>query len=258
MLHYFFEFYDLILLVVFLLASVILGRKLGYMHLKSLSKEKLEIVGVAESSVFALLALLIAFTFSGAYDRFEMRKMHLVTEADMFDQAYNYTYVIPKDIAPMIKQDIRDYLDCYIAIFRNARDPEKVAADLKQADIIEEKIWVEAVEASLRPGNQNLAQTYLPAFNNMFETAHTGYYMTLIHPPGVIFVLLIGLAVLGGFLVGYNSAETKQKRPLHAICYVVLTAFTIYVVLNMEYPRIGFINMDVFDNILVTVRNNMV
>ena len=258
MLHFFFNYVDLILLIACLFASVILGRKLGHHHLKNLSREKLEILGVAESSVFALLALLIAFTFSGAYERFESRKMHLVSEADMFDQGYNYTYLFPEDIKPIIKQDIRDYIDCYIALFKDIRDNKKVLEHLRKANEVEEKIWLAAVEASLRPSNQTLATTYLPAFNDMFEAAHTGYYLTKIHPPAVIFALLLGLAILGGFLVGYNSAETKQKYHLHALCYVLLTAFTIYIILNMEYPRLGFIDLSVFDHILVSVREDMV
>jgi hypothetical protein len=246
-----------ILLLISLTLSVILGRNVGLKHLQLLSKEKLEIVGVAESSVFALLALLIAFTFSGAYDRYETRKLHLVEEADAFGKAYNYSYLIPKNVQATMQQDIRNYLDCYLTIFRDVSNRAKIASDLERAEEIEAKVWQAAVKASEETTNKALAQVYLPAFNDMFEAAHVGYYLTQMHPPRIIFVLLVALALLGGFLVGYTSAETKQKRPIHSICYVVLTTVIIYVIINIEYPRMGIVDMDAFDKVLIQVRQRI-
>ena len=45
------------------------------------------------------------------------------------------------------------------------------------------------------------------AMKNMFDVTHTGINMAKIHPPAIIFILLLGLAALGAFLVGYNSAK---------------------------------------------------
>lgn len=237
--------------------SLMLGRKIGVDHVINAMHPKTEIVGVAESAVFGLLALLIAFTFSGAYDRYENRKMHLVDEANVFEQAHNYTYLVPQELQKELRADMRQYFDHYISAVNHVPDEEKVAQDLRAAALLEEKIWNVSVDAANEQSNKAYAQLYLAAFNQMFEAAHTGYYLTLIHPPNVIFLLLIVLASLGAFLVGYNTAEHKQRYPLHSFCYVLLTALTIYVVINIEYARIGFIGMPSFDQILIDLRNNM-
>jgi hypothetical protein len=65
------------------------------------------------------------------------------------------------------------------------------------------------------------------------------------------------LATLGAFLAGYNAAESQQKYPLHILCYVLLTAFTIYIIINLEYPRLGFIRFNSFDAMLLDVRADM-
>lgn len=184
--------------------------------------------------------------------------MHLVEEANIFDKAYNYIDLIPKEFQPALRQDIRDYFDANLNAFNDIPYTSKVNKDLATADVIEYRIWETAIKASNYVDNKAYAQIYMPAFNDMFETAHMGFYLTQIHPPIVIFILLITLAALGAFLVGYNSADNKQKRPLHSICYVFLTALVIYVIINMEFPRIGFINLGVFDNILLDVRNHMI
>lgn len=258
MVHYFLVLFVLVLLLVILAASLEIGRNLGKKHLVKQNQQKLEVVSVAEGAVFGLLALLIAFTFSGAYERFESRKMHLVEEANVFDAAYNYIDLIPQNMQPELRSDMRSYFDAYIHAFNDIPYTSKVKEDLRLAQIYEDKIWMAVVKSTDESTNKALAQIYIPAFTDMFEKAHTGYYITQIHPPLIIFALLVGLSVLGGFLVGYNSAENKQRYPLHSICYVLLTALTIYVIINMEFPRIGFIDLGTFDSILLEVRGNMV
>jgi hypothetical protein len=54
--------------------SVAAGRNYGKEQLAKHDKKQLEVVIVAEGAVFTLLALLVAFAFSGAYERFENRK----------------------------------------------------------------------------------------------------------------------------------------------------------------------------------------
>jgi len=255
MIHYFLVICLFILLLLILSGSLILGRHFGIVQLNNHTTSKLE---VAEGAVFGLLALLMAFTFSGAYDRYEHRKMHLVEEADSFDKAYNYIDLIPKNLQPELRKNMRQYLDLYIKAYKDIPYMDLVYEDLKQAQIVEDLIWKTTVAACAESTDKTLSQIYVPAFNEMFETAHMGFYLTQIHPPRVVFMLLTGLAVLGAFLVGYNSAENKQKSFLHSFCYVLLTAFTIYIILNMEYPRVGFMGMEVFDRILIETRNNMV
>ena len=88
MTHFFFMIGILLLLLVVLSISIVVGHFFGKKQLKKNHEKKLKIVTVAESAVFGLLALLMAFTFSGAYERYESRKMHLIIEANAFDKAY--------------------------------------------------------------------------------------------------------------------------------------------------------------------------
>ena len=42
-----------------------------------------------------------------------------------------------------------------------------------------------------------------------------------------------------------------------SIAIAVVIAVTVYVALDIEYPRLGFIRVDEFDQALVDLRNNM-
>jgi hypothetical protein len=126
-----------------------------------------------------------------------------------------------------------------------------------KAIAVQHRIWKTVVTANETDPNHGLTQLVVPSMSKMFEAFHSGINMSLIHPPPVVFFLLVGLACLGGFLVGYNVAESKQKHPVHVICYILLTAFIIYLILNLEYPRVGFIRLATFDQMLIDVREDM-
>lgn len=257
MLHFVLVFLILIALLVILWVSVFLGRCFGILRLKKHVKHKLEVVGVAEGAVFGLLGLLIAFTFSGAYERYESRKFHLLEEANIFDTAYEMIDFAPKKYQPDLRRDVREYLDLHLATYRDIPDMERVDQDLYKAIVVQHRIWKAVVTANEENPNHGLTQLVVPAMSKMFDAFHSGINISLIHPPPIVFLLLVGLASLGGFLVGYNAAESKEKHPVHVLCYILLTAFIIYLILNLEYPRVGFIRLNAFDQMLIDVRQDM-
>jgi len=257
MIHIFLVFFVLIVLLLILGVSASLGRRFGRSEQKSHPENKLEIVGVAEGAVFGLLGLLIAFTFSGAYDRYETRKVHIVDEANIFDTAYEMIDLVAPKYQPVLRENIRKYLDLHIASYNDIPYEAKVDGDLEKAIDVQHKIWKTVIAACVENSNNGLAQLAIPAMSKMFDMFHAGINMTLIHPPYIIFFLLIGLAALGAFLVGYNAAENQQKHPIHVLSYVILTAFIIYIIINLEYSRVGFIRFNSFDQMLMDVREDM-
>ena len=243
-------------LILFILAICVhYGRKFGRKQLEKSNAKKLEVLTVAESAVFGLLGLLVAFTFAGAYDRYEHRKLHILHEADAFSAAYEYADLVPAKFQPALHSEIQRYLDMYIQMYRDIPNMYQVRQDYIASLKVQHDIWKTTIDASAN--NTALAQLIIPAMKEMFDTAHDGINLTRLHPPGIIFLLLIGLAALGAYLVGYTSAENSQKNSIHIWSYVLLTAFTIYVILNLEFPRIGFIRFNSFDEILVDARQNM-
>jgi hypothetical protein len=97
----------------------------------------------------------------------------------------------------------------------------------------------------------------LPALNAMIDITTTRTMAMQIHPPMVIFVMLFGLALAGSLLVGYAMAASKARSWLHMFGFAFVMAAAIYVILDIEYPRFGFIRVDAFDQALVELRESM-
>lgn len=255
--HFVLVFGILVFLIAFLWGSVLLGRYFGHRQIRLHAKHQLEVIPVAEGAVFALLALLMAFTFSGAYDRYENRKSHILEEANVFDAAYDVIDLLPAQYQDPLRADVRHYLDLHLQSYWDIPNMKKVDDDLNNAIVIQHHIWKTVVTAAKQDPNNAMMQVVVPSMVKMFDVFHSGINMSRIHPPPVIFLLLIVLAALGAFLMGYNAAESEQKHSIHILSYVFLTAFVIYLIVNLEFPRVGFIRYSLFDQMLEDVRADM-
>jgi hypothetical protein len=68
---------------------------------------------------------------------------------------------------------------------------------------------------------------------------------------------LMLLALIGSFLSGYNSGIQQKRDWLGIIVFAVLLAGAVYIILNMEYPRLGSVNLNGFDQELIILRKTM-
>jgi hypothetical protein len=72
----------------------------------------------------------------------------------------------------------------------------------------------------------------------------------------VVFTLLYILLLVSALLLGFDQSE--HPRPmLHTTAFTIIMAISIFVILNLEYPRLGFIGLDAADQLLVDVRRSM-
>jgi hypothetical protein len=211
--------------------------------------------GVVDGAVFALLGLLIAFTFSGATSRFDHRRGLIVEEANAIGTAYLRIDLLPAAAQPDMRESFRRYLDARLAAYRAVPDLDAVNAALARATALQQEIWRKAIAAST--GSQAATMLLLPALNQMIDITTTRAMATQTHPPIILFVLLFGLALLGALLAGHAMAGSKERDWMHMATFALALAGAVYVILDTEYPRLGLIRVDAFDQVLVELRQSM-
>jgi hypothetical protein len=69
--------------------------------------------------------------------------------------------------------------------------------------------------------------------------------------------MLIVLALIAALLAGYQSAGEKGYDWVHKVGFAAIVAATVYVILDIEFPRLGFVRLDAIDQLLVNVRAGM-
>jgi hypothetical protein len=233
-----------------------LGRRLGRRRLGEREEGAAAGLGAVEGAVFALLGLLIAFTFSGAASRFDSRRQLIVQEANAIGTAWLRLDLLPANIQPELRELFRQYLDSRLAAYQKVPDLEAVRLELGKATALQRVLWNKAVSAC--QDSPNPVKTLLiPALNEMFDIAATRTMAAQMHPPTIIFVMLGVLALMSALLAGYAMAGGKTRSWIHVVGFALIMATTVYVILDLEFPRLGIIRIDSFDRVLVELRQNM-
>jgi len=215
-------------------------------------------VGSLEAAVFALLGLLIAFTFSGALQRFDTRRVQVVQEANSIGTAWSHLDLLPATAQPKLRDTFRAYVDARIATYRALPDVEKSKAALALSKELQGDVWQLAVAATQRKDATQAATIVLmPQLQDMFSLATARVAATQIHPPTVIYEMLIALALVAALLAGYQAAGERGYDWIHKIAFAGIVAATVYLILDIEYPRLGFIRIDAIDQVLVDLRAGM-
>ena len=251
-----------LLLTLALFVSIVLcmelGRRLGRIALERNPGGLPKGIGAAEGAIFGLLGLIIAFTFSGAASRFEERR-HLITEeANDIGTAWLRIDLLPAQAQPEMHDLFRRYLDSRLAVYQAAQDPQAVATRLAVSADLQNRIWAKATHGVHSAGASGAApMLLLPALNAMFDIATTRTRATQNHPPAVMFMLLPALMLIAAVLVGFDLSENKVRQPLHILAFAAVLSLTVYVIVDLEFPRFGLIRIDSSDQVLVDLRAGM-
>jgi hypothetical protein len=252
----------LVFLIAFgLLAGMVsfmeIGRRLAARRLKD-ARGAGEGITAVDGAVFGLLGLLIAFTFSGASARFDTRRQLIVEEANAIGTAYLRLDLLPAAAQPPLRDSFRRYLDSRLAVYQKLPDIAAAKRELAESNRLQREIWREAVYAvRAEDAPPAAAILLLSALNAMIDITTTRTMATQMHPPMVVFVMLVGLALAASLLAGYGMAGSKMRSWFHMLGFALAIATAVYVILDLEYPRLGLIRVDAFDQALVDLRESM-
>ena len=214
-------------------------------------------IGAAEAFVFALLGLLIAFTFSNGAARFEARR-HLITdEANAIGTAYLRVDLLPPDTQPAMRTLFRRYAEVRATTY-HGEDRMAAEARLAEGAALQRQIWKTSIAALGRPGVPiQSSMLLLPALNEMIDITTTRVMATRNHPPMIVFLMLGGLSLVGALLVGFGTAADAERNWFHTVIFAAVLSLVVYVIVDLEYPRLGLIRVDSADQILIELRDSM-
>ena len=208
--------------------------------------------------MFALLGLLVAFTFSGAASRFDERRNLIVEETNDIGTAYLRLDLLPAGAQPALRDLFRRYVDSRLEAYRKLPDLEAAKAQLARSIELQGEIWRQAVAASQTEGAPPSAtMLLLPALNQMIDITTTRTLAARMHPPLVIFALLFALALAAALLAGYGMAGGKSRSWVHMIGFAAVLAVAVNVIIDIEYPRFGLIRVAASDEALAQLRDSM-
>lgn len=238
------------------LLFVEIGRRIGVRRTAGTEREHV-VEGTIETAIYALLGLMLAFTFAGAASRFDARRAQTVQEANAIGTAYLRLDLLPAGAQPALREKFHRYAETRIAVYHALPDIDASNAHAARAAALQSEIWAGAI-AALKDAQPQASLLVLPALNDMIDITTTRAVALRTHTPPVILVTLGVLSLVCSLLIGYGLAGGKPfGMILHMLGFALVLTVTIYVILDLDHPRVGLIRLDYADQALIDVLAGM-
>ncbi len=240
-----------------LLACLRLGWRIGRRRFEKAGEDGNAGLGALDGAVFGLMGLLIAFTFTGAASRFHERRDLITQQVNAIGTAWLRFDLLPEAEREQARDGMRRYVDTQMEIVRDVGDEQAVRAGLARLAGIQQEIWDILIRAAKADKSTPIAQTVLPPVNETFDLSTSRLMAARQHPPLAVFVMLGLLVLVSGLLAGFGMAKASSQSALHLFGFAAVMALSIYLILDIEYPRLGFVRIDSFDKAFVELRASM-
>lgn len=196
--------------------------------------------GVLVGSLLALLAFLLAVTMGMASDRFDARRAIVLDEANSIGTTYLRAGYLPEPASSQIRELLRQYVPLRIVV----TDQTNVAEDIAHSEQILNQIWAISEEVARTTDKGDLVSTYIESLNETIDLHETrvtaGIYSRV---PETVLLLLIGGSALSLAMVGFSAGLTRRRSLLTAVVLVIALGAVIMIVVDLDRPREGFIQV---------------
>jgi hypothetical protein len=180
----------------------------------------------------------------------------MVDETNAIGTAWLRLDLLPADRQPAVRDDFRRYVDARLSAYAKLPDIDAAWAELRRARAEEQVIWDHTMAAMAgQTGSPLMLVTQ--ALNAMIDLSSTQVMATRLHPPPILFVVLAVLALVSALVMGEVTAGMSLRWWLHSLAFSVLFSSTFYLILELEYPRAGFLRIHDFDQQLIQLRKDM-
>jgi hypothetical protein len=210
-----------------------------------------------QTSLFALLGLLIAFTISGGEDRLDARRRLIVEEANSIGTAYLRLDLLPAAAQPALRELFRRYTEDRIAYFQQLAHLDRAQHLHDRAAELQREIWTAATNATRQTSDLPASLLTLPAINTMIDVTTARDAALRSHVPLAMFLLLLMLAFACAVIAGMEMSKQPRPSPFHMLAFAGTLALTCYVIVNIELPRIGWAPLGPIDRLFAQVRQHM-
>lgn len=229
----------LALQIVWIEAGVRIGR-----HVRSkLDEPSKSPVSALQAAAMGLLALLLAFTFSMAAQRYEVRRDLVVEEANAIGTTWLRAQMLPDPFKGETSDLLRRYVDNRLEFYEAGIDQEKLRRVYDNAAQFQKKLWDQAVavvKTDIRPITTNL---FIQSLNQVIDLSATRVAAMLNRIPISIGFLLVFVSVMTLGLTGYSCGLGGRRHFVPTTIAALLITATIVLIIDLHRPTQGLIEV---------------
>ncbi len=199
--------------------------------------------GVVSGGAFALVALLLAFSFSIAVERFNERRLIVIHEADAITTLAANLDFLDRAATARIGDKLREYVRIRFAFASTSREGER-AAIAAQSDRLSKNLWRLVSSAAESSSQPRLAALTVSSLHDVIKTADEQSDTLMTRLPGEIVLILIGIVLLAGVLLGLGIVSRGRRDLAASVLFALMLAAVVSTIADVNAPQQGLIKVD--------------
>lgn len=221
-----------------------LGHRLGRARAPASTEAYRDHVTGIQAAMLGLAALLLAFTFSLALQRFDSRSEAVVEEANAIGTAFLRVDLLPPSFQDEARAAIGRYLDVRVqeALLPlpdlDARSRIGAVAATTQASL-----WSVATRAARSEPGARAPLLFAEAVNQLIDSYGRRSAASSRHVPVLVLSVLFVTFLLAAAIVGYAAGVANHRPALVTYLLVGLMVVLVFIVLDLDRPRRGIIQV---------------
>jgi hypothetical protein len=201
--------------------------------------------GLGQAAIFGLIALILAFSFSFAAERFEARRALVIKEADAIGTTYLRGGFLPSGEQTYFRQDLIAYTTTRLETYANVSDVLAEERAIERGKLLQARLWAAASDAAHNDPRNLWYSNLANSVNVMIDVSEEQTAAFNNHVPRPILGLVLLCTIVGAVLLGLTFGRAKAPNAPLSVIFCVLFAATIFAIIDLDHPQGGFISVDV-------------
>jgi len=229
-------------IVIFSLGSMLAAAVLGHamyvlQHRRGKVKEDHSQEGYLVGGMIGVLALLMAFSFGMALDRFEERRHLVIQEANAIGTSYLRAQLLDEPHRTRLSNLLVAYTDNRIELA--SAKPAQQAQRLAANDRLLTEIWAAVTAARESAAAHSISVPLLNTYNEVIDLDTERKVARQVRVPAPLLVLLYGFLVITAAVIGYVLEERRAR--IGAFVFFLLLSFYVAIIADLSRPASGSI-----------------
>ena len=195
------------------------------------------------TSMFALLGLILAFTYGAVVERFDANKRDIVLEASAIHAAFLHADMVMEPQRAELRQALLDYARTRIGhkdTYRSQKQFEELIHKSLQA---QSKLWPitkQIVEQKSHGGSFLLVY----AVDQVISLHKIRLTAVLDRLPIMVMMMLLFVSAASLSVAGFNSGISGRLNRWRMTVFALVLAGVLFIIYDFDHPHIGFIRVD--------------
>jgi hypothetical protein len=194
-------------------------------------------------AMLGMLALLLAFTFAMAADRYDDRRRLVLAEANAIGTSALRAQLLPAAESAAASRLLRDYVASRLEFYFAGNDQARYSAALEQTTQIQDALWQQAVSASAQDPRAVSTGLFVDSLNQVIDLHTERLTAFRNHVPLTIIYLLFIVTCITLAMIGYGVGTSKRHNLLQALLAALLIATILAVIIDLDNSRGGLIRI---------------